>query len=222
MRRKLDISLKKQAKQGRSIATVNALVEAATYILRDDGARGFTANKVAERAGVNIASFYQYYPNKQALLFHVARINWEQQLERLSPILTRSGPDHAGKLREFIREFFLIEASEADLRQALRIASIDLRDTQEYGTLIAKGMELTTQFLKDAIPVVDVAELDLAVSFIVSMITSFAERITDQGISRTDLVRQADVLSDMLINHFRIPGVRPARQAPQPFLASAS
>lgn len=203
MKRNLDISLKKQAKQERSIATVGALIEAATYILSKQGAGGFTANKVAEKAGVNIASFYQYFPNKEALLFHIAQTTWEQQLARLSPILTRGDSDHAANLRDLIREFFMIEAAEVDLRQALRIASIELKDTPEYRNLISKGAELTRPFFKDALRSCD-ADLDFKVDFIGLLMMSFAERTTDEGTTGANLIRQADLLSDMLIAHFRI------------------
>jgi AcrR family transcriptional regulator len=203
MRRKIDISLKKQAKQERAIATVEAIIEAATYILRRDGSRGFTANKVAEKAGVNISSFYQYFPNKEALLFHIAQITWEKQLAKLLPILSQRGSGHAAKLRDLIREFFMIEAAEADLRQALRIASIDLKDTEAYQELISKGAELTREFFKDALGAQD-ADLDFNVNFIGLLVMSFAERTTDQRISGANLIRQADLLSDMLIAHFRI------------------
>jgi AcrR family transcriptional regulator len=199
-----DISLKKQAKQQRSIATVAAIVEAATYILRREGPTGFTANKVAERAGVNIASFYQYFPNKEALLFHIAKLTWERQLEKLSPILRQDGADHASKLRSFIGEFFRIEAAEAELRQALRIASVNLRETIEFQALMAAGAELTKGFLTEAIGVRDGADLDFTVNFIVLLVTSFAERTTDEGASGDYLSRQADLLTDMLITHFKI------------------
>ena len=76
MMRKPDISLRKHAKQQRALVTVAAIVEAATYILVRDGPGGFTANKVAEKAGVNIASYYQYFPNKEALLFHIVELTW--------------------------------------------------------------------------------------------------------------------------------------------------
>jgi AcrR family transcriptional regulator len=204
MRRSIDITLKKKAKQRRAIATVGAIVEAATYILKRNGPGGFTANKVAEKAGVNIASFYQYFPNKEALLFHITKINWEKQLAQLSPILTRRGSAHASNLRDFIREFFMIEAAEADLRQALRIASIDLKDTKEFQELIAKGAELTKGFIKDAVDIQDAENLDFNVNFIVLLVTSFAERTTDERTSGANLIRQADLLSDMLIAHFRI------------------
>ncbi len=204
MKKNIDISLRKQAKQRRAIATVAVIVEAATYILRNDGPGGFTANKVAEKAGVNIASFYQYFPNKEALLFHIAQMNWEKQLARLSPILTQRGSDRAIKLRDFIREFFMIEAAEADLRNALRIASVDLKDTKEYQSLISKGIALTKRFIEEAVEVHDGENLDFNVNFIVLLVTSFAERTTDERTSGAKLIRQADLLSDMLIARFGI------------------
>lgn len=204
MKKKSNIALKKHAKQQRSIATVGALVESANYILKHNGPRGFTANKVAEKAGVNIASFYQYFPNKEALLFYIAQTTWEQQFAKLSPILTRRGSDHACKLRDFIREFFMIEAAEADLRKALRVASIDLKDTSEFRELIAKGTEQTKAFIKEAVAVQDAGQLDFNADFIVMLVTSFAERTTDERSSGADLIRQADLLTDMLTAYFRI------------------
>lgn len=203
MRRKPNIALKKQAKQQRSIATVAAIVEAATYILRDDGPSGFTANKVAERAGVNIASFYQYFPNKEALLFHIAQLTWDKQMAELSPILTANGPSYASKLRGFMRAFFAGEAAEADLRQALRIASIDLKETAEYQKLIADGTKVTTDFFRQALRE-GADDLDFTVKSIGLLMMSFAERATDERDPETDLILRADLLSEMLIAHFKI------------------
>lgn len=59
---------KKTPSQKRSELTVNSILEAATYILLKDGLKSFTTNKIAEKAGVNIASLYQYFPNKESIL----------------------------------------------------------------------------------------------------------------------------------------------------------
>lgn len=59
---------RKSPKQARSRATVTAIMQASTYILVEDGWARFTTNRVAERAGVNISSLYQYFPNKLAIL----------------------------------------------------------------------------------------------------------------------------------------------------------
>ncbi|SHF71787.1 transcriptional regulator, TetR family [Kaistia soli DSM 19436] len=204
MPRKIDLAPKKLPRQRRAVATVEALAEAATYILAREGLGGFTANKVAEKAGVNIASFYQYFPNKEALLFHIVRQTWERQLARLSPILTRPGEDHAVKLRDFVREFFLIEAAEVDLRRALRAASVDLKETEEFRALLAAGADLTKRFIAEAVGNGHSGNLDFDVRFVVLLTTSFAERTTDEGTGGAELIRQADPLTDMLVARFNI------------------
>lgn len=60
--------LLRQAKQSRSKATVNAIVEAAARILADDGWQGVNTNAIAKRAGVSVGSVYEYFPDKQAIL----------------------------------------------------------------------------------------------------------------------------------------------------------
>ena len=204
MPRSVDLAPKKLPRQRRAVFTVEALVEAATYILARDGLGGFTANKVAERAGVNIGSFYQYFPNKEALVFHIVRQTWDRQLARLRPILTRPGADHAAKLRDFMREFFLIEAAEVDLRRALRAASVDLRETKEFQDLVSAGADLTRRFIAEAIGEDGLGERELDVRFIVLLTTSFAERTTDEGTRGAELIRQADLLTHMLVAQFRI------------------
>ena len=62
------VSTRKTPQQARSKETVAAILQASTYILIEDGWRSFTTNRVAERAGVNISSLYQYFPNKTAIL----------------------------------------------------------------------------------------------------------------------------------------------------------
>ncbi len=58
---------RKSARQARSVATVEVIVEAAARILETAGLAGFTTNATAERAGVSVGSLYQYFPNKDAI-----------------------------------------------------------------------------------------------------------------------------------------------------------
>jgi AcrR family transcriptional regulator len=64
---------RKAPRQERSRATVEAILQAATYILVRRGYGGLTTNGIAERAGVNIASLYQYFPNKKAIVAEIYR-----------------------------------------------------------------------------------------------------------------------------------------------------
>jgi AcrR family transcriptional regulator len=59
---------RKNASQGRSRATVDALVDATARILVTDGFDKVSTNRIAEKAGVSIGSLYQYFPGKEALV----------------------------------------------------------------------------------------------------------------------------------------------------------
>jgi len=63
---------RKIPRQSRSQATVEAIIEAATRILRTEGFERTNVNRVAELAGVSVGSLYQYFPTKEALIGAVA------------------------------------------------------------------------------------------------------------------------------------------------------
>lgn len=67
------IKPRKTPAQARSRATVDAIIQAATYILTEVGWEGLTTNAIAERAGVNIGSLYQFFPNKEAVIAELQR-----------------------------------------------------------------------------------------------------------------------------------------------------
>jgi AcrR family transcriptional regulator len=73
------LKLRKIPVQARSAATVDAILEAATQVLLASGFEKMSTLRIAERAGVSVGSFYQYFPNKRALLAalvhrHVAEV----------------------------------------------------------------------------------------------------------------------------------------------------
>ena len=57
--------------QARSTLTVEAISEATIQVLLTHGTDRLTTTRVAERAGVSVGTLYQYYPNKQSLLFAI-------------------------------------------------------------------------------------------------------------------------------------------------------
>lgn len=70
----LTMSLKQAPKprkipqQSRSLHLVAAIKQACLQIIENDGCDCLTTQRIADVAGVNIASLYQYYPNKEAIL----------------------------------------------------------------------------------------------------------------------------------------------------------
>ena len=60
--------MRKEPRQARSRATVEAIIHAGARVLAERGADGFTTNAAADVAGVSIGSLYQYFPDKSSLI----------------------------------------------------------------------------------------------------------------------------------------------------------
>lgn len=86
---RLDLAPKKRPGQARSRQTFDALVEACTGLLPERGYAGTTTNRIAQRAGVNIASLYEYFPGKDAIVAQVAERLVERVLARIAEGLPR-------------------------------------------------------------------------------------------------------------------------------------
>lgn len=80
------IQPRKKAQQIRSRETVKAIVQAASYILLNEGVKGFNTNNIAKRAGVSIGSLYQYFPNKDSISSMLFENFFSEQIE----IVTRN------------------------------------------------------------------------------------------------------------------------------------
>jgi AcrR family transcriptional regulator len=92
MKRRRAFEPVKTPSQERSRATVEAILQAATYILIESGYGVFTTNAVAHRAGVNIATLYQYFPNKESIFAELARRHVEEARAAIAAaIVSRRG-----------------------------------------------------------------------------------------------------------------------------------
>jgi AcrR family transcriptional regulator len=79
-----ELAPKKLPVQARSRETFDALVDACAWLLPRRGYAGTTTNHIAERAGVNIASLYEYFPGKDAIVAQVADRMVQRVLGRLA------------------------------------------------------------------------------------------------------------------------------------------
>lgn len=74
-------SPRKQPRQQRARQTVQRLLDAAAELIEDHGLETLTTNRIAEHAGVNIASLYQYFPHKDAIVAALVE-SWLQEVTR--------------------------------------------------------------------------------------------------------------------------------------------
>ena len=88
--------MRKEPRQARSKATVDAIVQAGARVLGNQVWAGFTTNKVAEVAGVSIGSLYQYFPDKLSLVEAVRSHHFEDVLR-----VIRKAMDGEKPIRQF-------------------------------------------------------------------------------------------------------------------------
>src|SRR5258708_1878161 len=134
-------SPKKSPQHERSRATVEAILQAATDILIRQGASRLTTNRIAERAGVNIASLYQYFPGKQAILAELRRRHGAERRAAIRQVLIeRRGDSLESTLRALVSMGVAAHAVNPALHRIfsqelppLRYADISAADAPLFG-----------------------------------------------------------------------------------------
>jgi AcrR family transcriptional regulator len=158
--RKRRLSPRKTPRQDRSRATVEALLEATADILSREGYATLTTNRIAERSGVNIASLYQYFPGKEAIVAELRRRHGAEQRAAVRQALAARA---TGELESTIR--MLVSIGVAGHAHAPRLHRVFTEEMPALGyrdvaAIDAPIVEAMRQFLQQAD--VDVRDLDLA------------------------------------------------------------
>ena len=78
---------RRNPKQGRAQATVDAILEAAFQILETDGLAKLTTSRIAERAGVSIGTLYQYFSDREAILAAMGQRQSDEMREKITAIV---------------------------------------------------------------------------------------------------------------------------------------
>jgi AcrR family transcriptional regulator len=113
--------------QARSTVTVEAISEATIQVLLSHGAERFTTTRVAERAGVSVGTLYQYYPNKQSLLFAVLEHHMNNVATRVEAACESACyKPLAEMIKEMVEAFVDAKMERADVSAALYRVAADV------------------------------------------------------------------------------------------------
>lgn len=116
-----DFTVKKEPRQARSKASVQAMVQACARILESRGYAGLSTNAIAEVAGVSIGSVYEYFPGKDAI---VARLVQDMVAEARAMLegrlaLTDSRNDLNSAMRYFLGAIYRLMRKHRELLRVL-------------------------------------------------------------------------------------------------------
>jgi AcrR family transcriptional regulator len=119
------LSARKTPRQSRSRDTVEAILTAAADILGRKGYAALTTNHIAERAGVNIASLYQYFPGKEAIVAELRRRHGTAARTAVRQILANDAHDAGSDLESTLRRLVAAGVAEHAAAPALHRAFTD-------------------------------------------------------------------------------------------------
>lgn len=126
------LDARKQPQQARSQATVDAIFEATIQVLLDEGLQRLTTIRVAERAGVSVGTLYQYFPQKQALLFAVLQRHLERVVRAIEDAaLSAHGARLSKMVNAVVAAFVKVKTANLDESRALYAVAAEL-DSRGY------------------------------------------------------------------------------------------
>ena len=125
--------------------TAARILEATGILLETQGYDALTTNRIAEAAGINIATLYKYYPNKQSILIAMTKRNRGGWLDAAGQSLASigAGADWRASL-EAIMDFAAQRRINQPGGKAMRLA---MRISPELQPFDREETEVTASFL---------------------------------------------------------------------------
>lgn len=124
---KVVLNPRKQPIQARSVASVDAILEATIQVLLQVGKERLTTTRVAQRAGVSVGTLYQYFPNKGALLQAVLRRHLDSVSDAIEIVCKqRQGEPLRAMVTAMITTFLAAKMRDGKTSVALYSVSSDV------------------------------------------------------------------------------------------------
>lgn len=207
MKRRTPLKPRRQPQQERSRQLREGILAASLRVLRTSGALHFTTLRVAEAAGISVGSLYQYFPNKQALLFALHEAAVTAAWAEVQRILDEPGLPSRAKLFRIARLRFRAESSEVAARGTLlQDIEIYFADQPEHRALPEPALAGFTDFLAAVLPRrTPASALARSARFLVTVLEGVGRSVAAQKLPRATVDRFARDCAEMLATQLGIP-----------------
>ena len=153
---------------------------------------------MAKKAGVSAGSVYQYFPNKQAILFRLQTDEWKVTNGLLEEILSDLTLPPLERLRKSVHAFFRSEYEERKLRTALNDAAPLYRQAPEAREHRGTGTRQMQRLLKEACPGIPTGDLKFAADLVAASTAAIGKKVSEQARSQAEVDAFADAVGEML------------------------
>lgn len=197
---------RKTPSQSRSRVTVDAIFEATIQVLLSQGMVGLTTTGVAERAGVSVGSMYQYFPNKQALVYALNDRFLTRLADRVEETCARMlGRPIAEATDALIDAYWAVKTERAELTQALYRSMAELDNDALIHAFAARVDKATTDMFRHApdIPDDEVEQINLLLT---TVIYGSVRNAFERGLGPQEIAALKSGLKAMCRDHLRSIG----------------
>jgi AcrR family transcriptional regulator len=174
--------------QARSTVTVEAISEATIQVLLRHGAERLTTTRVAGRAGVSVGTLYQYYPNKQSLLFAVFEHHMNNVAAKVEAACESACHKPLAEMtREMVEAFVDAKMERAEISVALYRVSADVGGPaliKRISHRTRKAVEAMLQTAPDAKSPPDKVAIDIMLAAMAGAMRSLLEAGPSPGAVR--------------------------------------
>lgn len=195
------IAPRKTPVQMRSAQLVADILQAAIRVLEKEGPLRFTTVRVAEAAGVSVGSLYQYFPNKQAILYRLQVDEWGRTASVLTDILADTTKPPAVRARTMMRAFFHSEQEEAPLRLALEMAAPGWHEAPGARVERERYTRVMNAFVAEAAPRATRRQRRFATELLLMTVGALGERVSETRRPKAEIDRWADEVAAMVMRY---------------------
>lgn len=168
MKKKIKKIAPRKPVQQRSQVTRDAILKASAQILLSKaGLPGLNSNAIAERAGVSIGSFYQYYANKESVLSDLILNRMNQLQSNMNQALSEVGTNADKHPREFLNKLITSLLHEFKKDQLLALLMFQyshvIADQNRMERVDLDLIPMIAQVIQTSIPRIRRKNIELAV-----------------------------------------------------------
>jgi AcrR family transcriptional regulator len=200
---------RKHPQQARAQKTVQRILAAARELVAAHGIDALTTNRIADAAHVNIATLYQYFPNKEAVLDALLAVYMAEITTALDLLL--GGLDERAGIEDSTRAWTMgsmlyFRQTQGVLPELMRAGGGNLMNLPALKQMENRLIEAMRRFLMRRREQLDVPNLDAAVY----VAFHAASSVITRHLLEPDWMRNEEIVEELVRLMMRYFGVRQA------------